>query len=387
MNAGPASPEPSTLETWLVPTAQNRPKHSPTMPVLQGSPCLQVWEKASTVRVSVGRASWATGPKAKPVGLLAATEAITEAIASEAKGKDGRVIGTLSKGSRRRLMEKLATIDATAPALFVTLTWPTWAAPDREQWHRAWDRWRKRFDRSWPDAAGIWRREYTRAGVVHLHLLVFNVPIDRVTIRQLQEWTARAWADVVEAPEYERRRRVGTSVEVPRIGAAVSRYIAKYATKVAAGDGTERPMGRWWGTFGEEQGQPPRIPYTLPTDVPLTEAEGHAIRRIMERWLQAKRRHRERVTGRRIKGRPPRPRASRRIFTDNPAQWLRVLALIREPSQVPPVGVSRRVREGEAGALATMGAADDATAVAVNMNVLDPQRDETPKDAKDYRRR
>jgi hypothetical protein len=57
----------------------------------------------------------------------------------------------------------------------------------------------------------------------------------------------------------------------------------------------------------------------------------------MERWLQAKRRHRATVTGRRIKGRPPRPRASRRIFTDNPAQWLQVLEVIRQPSQVTTV--------------------------------------------------
>jgi len=156
------------------------------------------------------------------------------------------------------------------------------------------------------------------------------VTIDRATIIRLQAWTAKAWADVVDAPEYERRLQVGTSVEVPRVGGAVSRYIAKYASKVADGDGTERPMGRWWGTFGGASA----IPYTLPDDYQLTEAEGHAIRRTMERWLQAKRRHRATVTGRRIKGQAPRPRASRRIFTDNPSQWLRVLDLLRQPSQV-----------------------------------------------------
>lgn len=349
MKAGPEAPEPSTLETWLVSTVQNRPQHPPTMPVLTGSPCLQVWERASTVRVSQGAASWAKGAKDYAGALLKTSvspQPKDEAPIPVAEQVVRKFIGELSKGSRRRLMQKLATIDAVATALFVTLTWPTWAAPDREQWHRAWDRWRKRFGREWPMAAGIWRREYTKAGVVHIHLLVFNIPIDRATIRQLQEWTATAWADVVEAPEYERRRRVGTRVEVPRIGAAVSRYIGKYAAKVADGDGTERPMGRWWGTFGGSTA----IPYTLPTDIPLTDAEGHAIRRTMERWLQAKRRRRERVTGRRIKGRPPRPRASRRIFTDNPALWLRLLDLIREPSQVPPVGASRRVRVGEAAA-------------------------------------
>ena len=154
---------------------------------------------------------------------------------------------------------------------------------------------------------------------------------------------------MVEAPEYERRRRVGTSVEVPRSGHAVLAYISKYVSKLADGDGTDRPLGRWWGTFGGND----RIPYTLPLDVPLTEAEGHMIRRTMERWLKSKRRHRAKVTGRRVKGRPPCPRHSRRIYTGNPTLWLRLLEVIREPSQVPPVGASRRVREGEAGALAT----------------------------------
>ena len=333
MNAGAVPPEPGPSATWLVTTAHNRTQHPPTVPVLQGSPCMQVWSKASTVRVSLGHASWAKGP---PDRITALRDAETPDVgtldnaATDSVKVDRARIGHLSKGSRARLMQKLATIDASAPALFVTLTWPTWAAPDREQWHKAWNRWRMRLARSWPEAAGLWRREYTKAGVVHIHLFLCNVAIDRATIRSLQDWTAKAWADVVDAPEYERRRRVGTAVEVPRAGAAVSRYIAKYASKTADGDGTERPMGRWWGTFGGSTA----IPYTLPDDVPLTEAEGHAIRRTMERWLKAKRRHRAMVTGRRVKGRPPRPRASRRIFTDNPAQWLQVLEVIRQPSQV-----------------------------------------------------
>ena len=336
---GPEGPEPGPSATWLVSTAHNRTIRPPTVPVLQGSPCLQVWSKGSTVRVSLGKASWAKGRKDHDAELLA-SQPLAEGTLSlmavpvvpESVKPPRESIGHMTKGSRARLMQKLATIDASAPALFVTLTWPTWAAPDREQWHKAWDRWRMRLSRAWPAAAGLWRREYTKAGVVHLHLLTFNIPIDRATIVKLQAWTATAWADVVDAPEYARRRRVGTSVEVPRAGGAVSRYIAKYASKTADGDGTERPMGRWWGTFGGSTS----IPYTLPEDLQLTEVEAVTIRRTMERWLQAKRRERERVTGRRVKGKPPRPRASRRIFTDDPARWLQLLQVIRQPS--PPRG-------------------------------------------------
>lgn len=355
MSAGASSPEPSTSAGWLVTTVHNRTQPSPTMPVLEGSPALQVWGKASTVRVSLGSASWAKGPKPQPPPLRPGGEdeacpACAGGSAAPGDQQGGRsAIGTMSKGSRRRFMQKLATIDRDAPAVFITLTWPSWAAPDRKQWHRAWDRWRKRLSRDWPSAAGLWRREFTRAGTVHLHLILFGVATDPAVIRQLQRWTAAAWADSVDAPEYERRLKAGTRVEVPRIGAAVSRYIAKYCSKAAAGDGTDRPMGRWWGTFGGAS----RIPYTLPMDVPLTESEGHQIRRTMERWLASKRRQRTVKLGIRVKGQPPRPRASRRIFTDNPGQWLRLLEVLREPSQVPPVGASRRVRVGAAEALTT----------------------------------
>ena len=338
MTAGAVPPEPSTPATWLVTTVHNRTQHPPTMPALTGSPALQVWDRGSSVRVSLGSASWAVGPKPPPPPLcLAPPQDGGECHVESVDSPDdvGRqAITVMSKGSRRRLMEKLATIDREAPAVFVTLTWPSWAAPDREAWHRSWDRWRKRLARAWPDAAGLWRREYTKSGTVHLHLLMFGVAIDPAVIRQLQTWTAKAWADSVDAAEYDRRLKSGTSVEVPRIGAAVSRYVAKYASKAAAGDGTERPMGRWWGTFGEREGQPGRIPYTLPLDIALTEAEGHLIRRTMERWLKAKRRTREAKLGTRIKGRPPRPRHARRIFTEQPDLWLRLLDVIR--SDAPP---------------------------------------------------
>lgn len=333
MTAGPAAPEPTPPDHWLVTTAHNRTQHPPTMQLGLGSPVLQVWAKASTVRVSTGKPSRAKGP----TGRLALQEAEppdvgTSADPAAAKGTRPERVGAMTRQSRARLMQKLATIDASAPALFITLTWPTWAAPDREQWHRAWDRWRMRLARSWPGAAGLWRREYTKAGVIHLHLLMFNVDTSPAVIRSLQGWTAKAWADVVDAPEYEKRRRVGTSVEVPRAGAAVSRYIAKYVNKVADGDSIERPMGRWWGTFGGSTA----IPYTLPDDYPVSEDEARQLLRTARRWLAAKRRARVAKTGKRIKGKAPQPQTSRRIFTDDPALWLRVLACLRCSAPTSP---------------------------------------------------
>jgi hypothetical protein len=303
------------------------------MPLGLGSPALQVWSKGATIRISTGKPSRAKGK----TGRLALQEAEppdqgTPASPAAVRGTRPERVGGLSSESRFRLMQKLATIDGEAPALFVTLTWPRDQAPDRDQWHRAWDRWRMRLARAWPGAAGLWRREYTKAGVVHLHLLMFNVPLTPAIVRSLQGWAAKAWADVVEAPDYDKRRAAGTSVEVPRSGQAIRRYISKYVSKVSDGDSIARPMGRWWGIFGGASA----IPYTLPDEYPVTEAEALQLLRVARRWLAWKRRAREAKTGIRIKGKPPQPQASRRLFTDTPALWLRVLEGLRGATALTP---------------------------------------------------
>jgi hypothetical protein len=161
---------------------------------------------------------------------------------------------------------------------------------------------------------------------------MFNVPLTPAIVRSLQGWAAKAWADVVEAPDYDKRRAAGTSVEVPRSGQAIRRYISKYVSKVSDGDSIARPMGRWWGIFGGASA----IPYTLPDEYPVTEAEALQLLRVARRWLAWKRRAREAKTGIRIKGKPPQPQASRRLFTDTPALWLRVLEGLRGATALTP---------------------------------------------------
>lgn len=359
MKAGPEAPEPSRSDPLAGLTVQNRTQPTPTMPVQQGSPSLQVWAKGSMVRVSVGHASRTVDRNLRPLVLAAAEPLDGETeTAAGSNLRDRDAITVLSKWSRRRLMEKLSTIDRGADALLVTLTWPSWAAPDAETWHQSWDRWRKRLARAWPDAAGVWRREFTKVGTVHLHLILFGTSPAPASVKRFRDWTARSWADSVNAAEYERRLKAGTRVEVPRSTTGVQRYISKYVSKAAAGDAATQPMGRWWGTFNEYRMEtrttrsPSKIPYTLPESVAITEAEGHQLRRIMDRMLAAK----SKATAKR-QGRPGRKwqsfnRHTRRVFTDNPALWLRLLEVIRQPS-TPPVGASRRGRVGEAGARAT----------------------------------
>ena len=131
-------PEPSSAPPWLVTTGHNRTDHPPTI-ALNGSPTLEVWERGSAVRVTLGTASWAKGPKDRvapcvvsgpPLDVLEAFEGLELEPGEIEPATGGRsAIAGMGPGSRRRFMQKLSTLDRDAPGLFVTLTWPTWAAP------------------------------------------------------------------------------------------------------------------------------------------------------------------------------------------------------------------------------------------------------------------
>jgi hypothetical protein len=182
---------------------------------------------------------------------------------------------------------------------------------------------------------------------------------------------------------------VGTSVEVPKQGRAVARYVSKYMSKGETP--VDLRIGRWWATWNEDA-----LPTAEPTRTPLTDDEARTMKGLMDEQVRVSyvaRRLRQGVTLAEAEAgwlTIPRPAHTRRVLTDHPPEWYEYLAALRggatladlmeriraaawevqhrhtermerkraararrEPSQVPPVGASRRVREGEAGALAT----------------------------------
>jgi len=192
-------------------------------------------------------------------------------------GSERGQVTRFTRASRRNLRNMLATVQQDAPALLVTLTWPTWAAPDAEGWHRSWDCFRLRLRRAFPGCGGVWRREFTRAGTVHLHLLVYGV-----SYREMRRWLPGVWADCVDAPERELRERVGTSVEVPRRWHAVRSYIAKYCAK-RDDTASAQPFGRWWGVFGQAA-----IPFTRPRAMRVTDDVAVKLIRTGRRFLDSR---------------------------------------------------------------------------------------------------
>lgn len=214
--------------------------------------------------------------------------------------------------ARRRLMHLLARIRRDQDALLVTLTWPTWAAPTCEEWHRSWNQYRTALIRRFPKSGGVWRREFTRAGVVHLHLLVYGV-----TYREVRAWCPSAWADCVRAPDHDLRERVGTSVERAERWSATVRYIAKYISK-GERESADRSYGRWYGVFGQAN-----IPWAVPESEEVSDRVAVQLIRAARRFVAAGQRRRGLHRRRR-----PAPSAGFTIVAVDPQSWSRLAALL-----------------------------------------------------------
>lgn len=195
---------------------------------------------------------------------------------------DRREVVRFTPRQRTAFLRALAMVDQSAPCLFVTLTWPTWAAPFGREWQGPWNRYRAALARAYPHAAGFYKRELTKAGVVHIHLLVFGV-----TWRQMREFTPAAWARAVHAPEPELRERVGTQVAQAKSGEGVRRYAAKYVTKAIVDDDGSDPSGPWWGRFNEGG-----IPTVVPRALPVADDVAMRMIRTARRLFNAQRRAR-----------------------------------------------------------------------------------------------
>ena len=149
-----------------------------------------------------------------------------------------------SRQSRSRLLKTMAKIDrnASARALFVTLTYPSWSGTDFTTCKRHLHAWAERFKRRFARGAFIWRMELQKNGTPHYHLIVFGVPYIA------HQWVARTWFDVVGTQD---KRHVEAGTEIRRVASYRNAlaYASKYAAKVAereAGDTT----GRVWGVIG-----------------------------------------------------------------------------------------------------------------------------------------
>jgi hypothetical protein len=192
-------------------------------------------------------------------------------------GPRGRV-GGFSRGSRRRLLELLASLNRDAILLlplFVTLTYPGTFSPEPSAWKRDLDVFIKRLRRAYPSVALVWKLEPQKRGAPHYHMLIFGV--EHIPY----EWLALAWYEVVGSGD-PRHLQAGTRVERVKSWRGVMSYAAKYLGKVEASTDWPEYVGRWWGVSG--RGLLPILLYTQYLD----RRPFHAIRRVLYRYLKVR---------------------------------------------------------------------------------------------------
>lgn len=162
-------------------------------------------------------------------------------------GKRGKITG-FSKASRWRLLKRLAIVD-WGKARLITLTYPS--DVDRitlesnmnhlkafiERWFRHYE-YRPTF---------VWRKEYTKQGIVHYHLLQPKPKWHD----DLIEFVSRSWAEILATDRTEDIERAGTKVEFAKSVNQSMSYVAKYIAKTLD-EFPEYHKGRIWGMVGQE---------------------------------------------------------------------------------------------------------------------------------------
>jgi hypothetical protein len=148
-----------------------------------------------------------------------------------------------SRASRKRMIEKILTIDldACGRGLFVTLTYPEEFPTARES-KRHLKAFFMRLRRRYPVGMFfVWRLELQERGAPHYHLLVFGV--DFIP----RDWLSGAWYEIVGSGD-EKHLKAGTNVEKMKTKNGAVWYCSKYMTKETEDD----LQGRAWGVMGRE---------------------------------------------------------------------------------------------------------------------------------------
>lgn len=226
-------------------------------------------------------------------------------------GKRSIVLG-FSKASRRRLLQKIATIDKESTPLFVTLTYPSAYPLEAAEWKSHFDKWCKRLHRAYPQAALIWRLEPQRRGAPHFHVLLYGVPLSG----QAREWVRKAWYECVASGDPKHYRH-GTDMRKCDNSRAVRSYVGKYLAKTqAAPQQTDEHgevqsvdwsrVGRWWGVrYGEN------LPLSrVVANAGITFSQSARLMRYLRKYVKAQ-------SNVRLSGGMP----SMNVYINNPVQW------------------------------------------------------------------
>jgi hypothetical protein len=210
------------------------------------------------------------------------------------------------------MVKRLCELDYTPlyasgrlPAM-VTLTYPgDWltVVPTGQVLKRHMKALRKRFARAWGEEwRCVWKLEFQRRGAPHVHMLCTPPHgTAKTTGERFAVWLSRSWAEVVDHPDPEQRRRhqlAGTALDYAGgLRATDPRRVAAYFTKhgLMAAKEYQHDVppewsepgtgpGRFWGVWNLHRAV---------RTVQVSPEDGIQAGRIARRWTKAQRRTRQ----------------------------------------------------------------------------------------------
>lgn len=229
-------------------------------------------------------------------------------------GKRG-IVGDFSRGSRRRMLRKMAMTERRCKPAFMTLTFPQdWPGSPRE-WKRLLKIFIQRLERAYPECGGVWKLEPQKRGAPHFHMLVWDGFMD---MRRFNRWVADNWYQIVGSGDRNHwlwHMGLLGQGNKPCVGSIKSErgvmgYAGKYVAKVADDYDLDPALraawsaaGRWWGVWGADN-----IPWAEVVTIGPSDPQINSLFRYMRRYAH-------------LKGRSS--WQSLTIFVDDPGQWLR----------------------------------------------------------------
>jgi hypothetical protein len=203
-------------------------------------------------------------------------------------GRRGVVKG-FSRGSRRRLMSKIAGVqrDAVLP-VFVTLTYPkSFPEPKQSKYHLK--LFIQSMKRAFPEVGIIWKLEPQQRGAPHYHLLVWGS-----TEKNLRAWVPTAWFEIAGGGDnlhllwHEGKLGKGNRHCTQKVNSfkGVWAYASKYLGKTFEVAGWDsKAVGRFWAVVN-----PANIPFGEPMKMDIARADAVQGIRYIKRVIHAKKR-------------------------------------------------------------------------------------------------
>jgi hypothetical protein len=208
-------------------------------------------------------------------------------------GIKGKIEG-FSRGSRRNLLRRLASINRTAfracmgRLISIGLTYPSDYPEDPKLCKKHLEALRKRLKRMYGPFSGFWRLGIQERGAWHFHLLLF-VPPSFGSVVELRDFIASSWYEICGKLS-EGHLQAGTHVQEIRNWKSATSFMERYVAKPERfPEGVE--TGRVWGTWN-----PGLLPVRWET-VKVSLKDAYRIRRVYRRLAKMRGRgHLRRLT-------------------------------------------------------------------------------------------